>query len=237
MEMDEDIYANVDTICGNRENASDPGDTCEDIYTGPDVVSTQSQRDSTINESNPRSQAKERDRLNTSNSNLRNERDQLNTSNGNLRKERDQLQTNNTNLIKERDNLKQQMSDLKHSEQWKKFRSQHYFISTEEKSWSESRQDCRNRGADLVIINSKEEQLFLTSQSTRAWIGLSDIDTEGKWKWVDGRALSTGYWMPGEPNDAGGGEDCGELLPTLPDPLKNWNDLPCGAARKYICKK
>ncbi|XP_030643643.1 low affinity immunoglobulin epsilon Fc receptor-like [Chanos chanos] len=183
---------------------------------------------------------KERDQLKTSNSNLRNEkdqlqtsknnlikeRDQLKTSNSNLRNERDQLQTSNNKLVEERDQLKRQLSDCEKQciEPLKSFRSHCYFISTEEKSWSESRQDCRDRGADLVIINSSEQ--FVTSLKTRAWIGLTDRDTEGRWQWMDGTALSTGYWAPGEPNDDSGGEDCAEIRPSLSDPLKNWNDLP-----------
>lgn len=42
---------------------------------------------------------------------------------------------------------------------WMYFDSSLYYISTEEKNWNDSRQDCKERGIDLVIINSKEEQV------------------------------------------------------------------------------
>ncbi len=35
------------------------------------------------------------------------------------------------------------------------------FVSTEEKSWSDSRQYCRDRGADLIIINTEDKQVSL----------------------------------------------------------------------------
>ncbi|XP_045072747.1 CD209 antigen-like protein A, partial [Coregonus clupeaformis] len=82
------------------------------------------------------------------------ERDQLQTSYNNLTKERDQIQ-------KERDDLKRKFSNLKQTypEGWQKFGSSWYFISTETKTWRESRQNCLERGADLVIVNSDKEQV------------------------------------------------------------------------------
>ncbi|KAF5893772.1 C-type lectin domain family 4 member E-like isoform X1, partial [Clarias magur] len=114
--------------------------------------------------------------------NLNTEKDQLQTNNNNLTKEREQCQSDYTLAIKGLVKLG-----------WRIFSSSIYYISLDEKNWTESRQDCRKRGGDLVIINSKEKQEFIIKQmvnNKEAWIGLSDIETEGKWKWVDGTEVT-----------------------------------------------
>ncbi|XP_058240768.1 C-type lectin domain family 4 member A-like isoform X2 [Hemibagrus wyckioides] len=83
------------------------------------------------------------------------ERDQIQISYNNLTKERDQLQKQKDGFQKMLNNL-----DSLFSKGWQYFNSHIYYISTEEKNWDKSRQDCRKRGADLVIINSKEEQVL-----------------------------------------------------------------------------
>uniref|UniRef100_A0A668A7D4 C-type lectin domain-containing protein n=1 Tax=Myripristis murdjan TaxID=586833 RepID=A0A668A7D4_9TELE len=42
---------------------------------------------------------------------------------------------------------------------WTYFSGSCYFMSSESKSWDESRKDCLRRGADLVIINSRKENV------------------------------------------------------------------------------
>ncbi|KAL6466924.1 hypothetical protein MHYP_G00247280 [Metynnis hypsauchen] len=103
-----------------------------------------------------------------------------------------------------------------------------YFISTGGKIWTESRQDCRERGADLVIINNKEEQDFIEilRRGQRAWIGLTDRETEAAWKWVDGSALTTAFWGHNEPNNSAGDEDC-VVTGCKSNRVKNWADFPC----------
>ncbi|KAL6455503.1 hypothetical protein MHYP_G00360430 [Metynnis hypsauchen] len=140
-----------------------------------------------------------------------------------------QLQTdclqNISNLVK----AKQQV--------WTHFNTSLYYISTEEKkSWSESRQDCIERGADLLIINSREEQDFIEKlrRGQKAWIGLTDRETEGAWKWVDNSALSTAFWGHNEPN--GAEDEACVLTGDKPDPVNTWADYPCHFTFVWICE-
>nr|XP_024656739.1 CD209 antigen-like protein 2 [Maylandia zebra] len=96
-----------------------------------------------------------------------------------------------------------------------------------------SRMDCRDRGADLVVINSPEEQNFLSTITTEVWIGLNDKEQEGMWKWVDGTPLTLTNWGRDQP-DNGGEEDCVHLGG---DKQKSWNDLWCSSSYQWICEK
>ncbi|XP_058240752.1 CD209 antigen-like protein C [Hemibagrus wyckioides] len=172
----------------------------------------------------------ENDQLQTRYNNLTLEKDQLQTIYNNLTLEKDQLQTIYNNLTLERDQL-QRLSKLG----WRFFSSSLYYISTESRRWDESRQDCIKRGADLVIINSSEEQEFMKQlHSSKAWIGLSDRDTEGAWKWVDGTPLITAYWGLGEPHNSGD-EDC--AVTGYRSNSENWADFPCNTKAYWICEK
>ncbi|XP_067217775.1 C-type lectin domain family 4 member F-like [Chanodichthys erythropterus] len=66
-----------------------------------------------------------------------------------------------------------------------------YFFSSHKLNWSSSRAFCVSKGADLVIITSQSEQMFLISKIKEShWIGLNDLDTEGRWVWVNNQTLT-----------------------------------------------
>ncbi|XP_065146852.1 C-type lectin domain family 17, member A-like [Paramisgurnus dabryanus] len=132
-------------------------------------------------------------------------------------------------FTQERDRL---MKNLNTADGWIYFQSSLYFISPEKKSWTESRSYCRERGADLISINNKEEQDFVNKTCKEiVWIGLTDIEEEGKWKWVDGSTLTIRFWWPGEPNNYKDVEDCALSY------KQGWNDVPCTDAFQSICEK
>ncbi|XP_015224748.1 PREDICTED: C-type lectin domain family 4 member A-like, partial [Cyprinodon variegatus] len=89
---------------------------------------------------------------------------------------------NGLNLTALTDTTKEQIADVCPSV---------YYISTSRKSWHESRKDCLERGADLLIINSQEEQKFMIQFKRPFWIGLIYAAREKEWKWIDGTLLNT----------------------------------------------
>ncbi|XP_067437221.1 CD209 antigen-like protein E [Thunnus thynnus] len=104
------------------------------------------------------------------------------------------------------------------------------------KTWNESRTDCLQRGADLVVVNSEEEQEFINRYQERIWIGLADSEREGTWKWVDGTPLTTSFWHSGEPNNyLGQNEDCVETR--FDNEENGWNDSICGQRNFWMCEK
>ncbi|XP_041641131.1 CD209 antigen-like [Cheilinus undulatus] len=187
---------------------------------------------------------KERNQLQTSYNNLTSERDQLQTSYNNLTSERDQLQTSYNNLTHENEQLWKTLEELttwrndlprrlRDHDGWVYFGGSFYFVSSLERSWDEGRADCQSRGADLVIINSRAEQDFARTFKKRLWIGLTDTDRHGTWKWVDGTPLTTRYWAPSEPN--GKHEHCAEIK--LFDLENSLNDESCNNRFSWICEK
>ncbi|XP_034146825.1 CD209 antigen-like protein E isoform X1 [Esox lucius] len=191
------------------------------------------------------------------------QRDQLEVNYKNLIKEKLQLQTNYVNLTKDRDKLRSENEHLKLSSAlkgcqpgWLSLGSRCYYVSAELKTWDRSKQDCLERGANLVTIKSPEEQRerstgqVLTMMSllqpqkfvnwmcgvkNYVWIGLTDLATEGNWKWVDGTPLTAVYWNEGEP-DGGEAENCGYFYSWSSD-SGEWWDSSCSDTHRWICQK
>ncbi|XP_017290655.1 CD209 antigen-like protein E [Kryptolebias marmoratus] len=143
-------------------------------------------------------------------------------------------QTSDKDVTVEIDKLRR-LYDQYFQQGWVYLHPSFYYISTTEKSWQASRDDCLQRDADLVIINTKEEQ-DLTRQFQRlTWIGLRNETITRQWTWVDGTPLTKSYWGPGEPNAlAGDNEYCVEIRFKKED---SWNDRLCSAENFWICEK
>lgn len=102
--------------------------------------------------------------------------------------------------------------------------------------WEQAREACQRSGGELAAIATAAEHRALLGsfgaplRSWRVWLGLTDQKAEGQWRWASGGAVGPAHWMGGEPNNAGGDENCGELLGD------RWNDLPCGVRQASLCE-
>ncbi|XP_041662855.1 CD209 antigen-like protein C isoform X2 [Cheilinus undulatus] len=160
-----------------------------------------------------------------------------------LTEQRDLLNVSLTNTRREMEKL-QSLSKQKKTcpAGWVMFQCSCYLFSTQKTSWDRSRRDCRNRDADLVVIDSSEEQEFLTNNLMDwTWIGLSDKENESTWKWTDGTLLTQGYWLRGQPDNGGGHavygeEDCAHFRNNGKKEA-NWNDVKCDSTMLWICEK
>ncbi|XP_056457629.1 natural killer cells antigen CD94-like [Gadus chalcogrammus] len=128
------------------------------------------------------------------------------------------------NLTEQRDSLlcKQCCPDG-----WRKFGCKCYKATDLYLSWNKSREFCVSHGADLVVVDSKEEMDFINRwYNVYFWLGATDEASEGMWSWVDGTVLSLDdpSWSTGGPQ-GGGGKNC--LRMAREQSQFKWTDESC----------
>ncbi|XP_055384716.1 uncharacterized protein LOC129614250 isoform X2 [Condylostylus longicornis] len=147
---------------------------------------------------------------------------------------------------------------------WRRF-----CISAIEKelTWYEGEQHCINNGGHLASVRSEAEENIIDTiimnspgyqQQMAYWIGGSDKNFEGDFRWTDGNNFQYSRWFPGwshhnnynkQPNDDGlSNQDCIEIrkyfkMPpivlSVEEPFTKtfmWNDRNCNEKNFLICK-
>ena len=91
------------------------------------------------------------------------------------------------------------------------FGDHHYRLVDEvaDLSWTSAKQACEADGAHLATVTSAAEAAFIAElcNDRYMYLGASDHEEEGVWKWADGTPWEFTHWMPGQPNDYSGSED------------------------------
>ncbi len=98
-------------------------------------------------------------------------------------------------------------------------------------TWTDASTACVERGGQLVTVSSAEENAFLLSLGVSdAWIGFTDVATEGTYVWISSQSTYVNWGMA-QPDDGAGNEDCAVFLAD-----GTWNDAPCDQQRGYVCE-
>ena len=130
------------------------------------------------------------------------------------------------------------------------FLNDHYyeFVPSQGITWTaakivaESMEYYGMQGYLATITDADEAQICGELSPGTGWIGGSDQDAEGIWKWMTGPESGTVFWSggpngsapagiysnwnPGEPNNSGNNEDYAHITDPSVGPAGSWNDLP-----------
>jgi len=95
--------------------------------------------------------------------------------------------------------------------------TEHFYIKNETVlTWEEAISWAESYGNSyLVIVNSEDEQQWLSSTFSgdevfQYWLGLTDEENEGNWKWINGSQLTYANWASdGQPDGSGDYAWCG----------------------------
>ncbi|XP_049901251.1 polycystin-1 [Epinephelus moara] len=103
-----------------------------------------------------------------------------------------------------------------------------------ELSWTDARQQCLDRSGDLAIVRSDALRNLLAPRVTQergVWLGLSDVDSPGKLRWVNGSEAQEGEEGPPPRSPISRGNVCVSL-----DQRAQTSSHPCNAKRAYVCQ-
>uniref|UniRef100_A0A8C3R2D9 C-type lectin domain-containing protein n=1 Tax=Cyanoderma ruficeps TaxID=181631 RepID=A0A8C3R2D9_9PASS len=115
---------------------------------------------------------------------------------------------------------------------WRRFQRSCYFLSLDKMNWAESEQNCTGMGSQLVVINSKEEQV---GAQENFYIGLF-AEKVGQWQWVDKTPykVTAAFWREGEPTNIPS-ENC-TVIGAFEQSINNWNDVRSDLMHHRICE-
>ncbi|XP_058889912.1 macrophage mannose receptor 1-like [Acipenser ruthenus] len=109
-------------------------------------------------------------------------------------------------------------------------------------TWSEAQGECSRLGGNLLIINSQAEQYFingflpdlLQSEVPDIWIGLSDQDADGTFRWVDRKDITYQNWAVSHPHNVPHLWDCGQIYTGNVE--GKWETANCFRNLGFVCE-
>ncbi|VDI24698.1 neurocan core protein [Mytilus galloprovincialis] len=153
-----------------------------------------------------------------------------------------QLKSFMREMRKKMRNMKSEIDDLRTrtcQKDWIRYMGHCYLFVYKKVTWNTAKNECQHKGGYLVKVESAAENSWLIlALNAEVWIGLSDIRTEGQWRWTsDNTDTSFSYWLSHEPN-GGHRENCVNICKALcGHNIYGWNDLPCNYQLGYVCEK
>jgi surface protein len=84
------------------------------------------------------------------------------------------------------------------------FEGSRYYVSIATQTWTDAKIIAESLGGHLATIHSQEENDFIDAAVDAVWVGGTDQEVEGQFRWVDGTPFDFINWLGDEPNGSTG---------------------------------
>jgi len=113
-----------------------------------------------------------------------------------------------------------------------------YLHHPEKADWEGAKAICELEGGQLAVITSEADQNRIMSRFGKLrefWIGATDIEREGQFRWVNGQGLGFARWLAGQPTRKyPNNEHCVSFNYAWRD--GRWGDRNCYDSRPFLCE-
>ncbi|CAM5112433.1 unnamed protein product, partial [Natator depressus] len=120
---------------------------------------------------------------------------------------------------------------------WRRHGFHCYLVGHTFVTFSEANKTCERSNGYLATVENRNEQAYLISLTGLTpekyfWIGLSDVEEQGTFKWTDGEAVLFTHWNSAMP---GGKSGCVAMETGIAAGL--WDVLSCEKTATFLCKQ
>ncbi|NWV68571.1 MRC1 protein, partial [Malurus elegans] len=120
---------------------------------------------------------------------------------------------------------------------WERYSFYCYLVGHTSVTFSEAKKTCERTSGYLATIGDRYEQAYLTSliglrPEKHFWIGVSDMEEPGSFKWVTGEGALYTNWNAAMP-----GKEAGCVALRTGNAAGLWDVQNCDVKAKFLCKK
>ena len=111
------------------------------------------------------------------------------------------------------------------------------YQKTPTQNWFDAEKTCQNEGGHLMIFTSSDSAKFIreylrVSDAVGVYVGGSDIQVEGEFKWNNGKSVQELPWHSSQPNEG----TSGNCLLIHSNFDYNFGDIDCGVKTGMLCQ-
>ena len=118
------------------------------------------------------------------------------------------------------------------------FENHWYKFFPENVGWNEASNRCASLGGYLACVTSRDENRFVAGLAgdslsrKRLWLGATDQEREGRWKWISGERFGYANWSSRQPDN----HRANQHFLNIWNMAAQWDDSARGERSHFVCE-